>query len=647
MNRVPRKKTEIAFFLGVSLSCMVFNGAHAQVGGFQTLNEYRMIDGSNNNLANPEWGMSHIQLLRDVPVAYADGVSALAGPNRASPRVISNIVNDQSASIPSPTRASDYLWQWGQWLDHDLDLTEAHVPLEPAPIPIPPGDPFFDPNNTGTQTLEFNRAIYDIMTGTGVNNPRQQINEITSWIDASNVYGSEEERTEALRAHDGTGRLLTSDGDLLPFNTQGLPNGGGPSPELFVAGDVRANEQVALTTMHTLWMREHNRQAALIAARDSSLTGDQIFEEARARVGALQQVITYNEFLPLLLGSNTLAPYQGYNPNVDGTVKNSFSAAIFRVGHTMLSSTILRLDETRDIIPQGGLPLRNAFFNPQPLLDHGIEPLLRGLAAQPSQAIDAFVVDDVRNFLFGQPGQGGLDLPSLNIQRGRDHGLGSYNATRIAYGLPPRTSFDQINTNPMVRERLEQAYDTVDDIDLWVGAIAERTTPGALVGETLQTVMKAQFEAVRDGDRFWYERVFSGQELAELENTTLAEVIIRNTSIEANEIPANVFIAQLPADGTISCLLGTLDVWNNGFVLNNITVTNNTDSTITNWSVDLSFDNPIGMVSVWSANGTLAGNTVVATNASYNGALAPGQSATWGMQGTHNGNFTVPTCSSN
>lgn len=645
MERVIHK--DIPFLLGIALSCMAFTGAHAHAGDFQTLGEYRTIDGSNNNLANPEWGQSHIQLLRDVPVGYADGVSALAGPNRASPRVISNIVNDQSASIPSPVRASDYLWQWGQWTDHDLDLTDPHMPPEPVPIPVPAGDPVFDPNNTGTQTLPFNRSLYDTSTGTGTNNPRQQINELTAWIDGSNVYGSEESRTEALRTNDGTGRMLTSNGNLLPFNTMGLPNGGGTDPSLFVAGDVRTNEQVALTAMHTLWVREHNRLAGEIAARDSSLTGDQIFEEARARVGALQQVITYNEFLPLLLGPNTLSPYQGYNPNVDGGIRNSFSAAIFRVGHTMLSSTILRLDANRNIIPEGNLPLRDAFFNPQLIEDHGIEPLLRGLAAQPSQAIDAFVVDDVRNFLFGAPGQGGMDLPALNIQRGRDHGLGTYNTTRIAYGLPPRTSFDQINTNPMVRQRLEQAYDTVDDVDLWVGAIAERTAPGALVSETLQVVMKEQFEALRDGDRFWYERVFSGQELAELDSTTLADVILRNTPIEADEIPENVFIADPPADGTISCTLGTIDVWSNGFVLNNITVTNNTDSTITNWSVDLAFDNPIGIVSAWNANGTLSDNTVTATNVSYNGTLAPGQSATWGMQGSHNNNFTVPTCSSN
>lgn len=641
MKHTLRKS--LAFIAGAAFGCLGFTGAHAQ-SGFPTLNEYRTIDGSGNNLANPEWGQHDIQLLRDVPAAYADGVSALAGPDRASPRTISNIVHAQSVSIPSPARASDYLWMWGQWLDHDLDLTEAHMPEEPAPIPVPAGDPFFDPDNTGTQVIPFVRSIYDTSTGTGTGNPRQQINELTAWIDASNVYGSTGSRASALRANDGTGRLLTSSGDLLPFNTMGLPNGGGPDPDLFVAGDVRANEQVVLTAMHTLWMREHNRQADLIAAQDPSLTGDQIFEEARARVGALQQVITYNEFLPLLLGPDALDPYPGYDPNVNPNVRNSFSAAVFRVGHTMLSDELLRLDENRTIIPQGNLALRDAFFNTQPLLDHGIEPFLRGLAAQPSQAIDAFVVDGVRNFLFGEPGQGGLDLPALNIQRGRDHGLGTYNATRVAYGLPPRTSMDQINTNPVIQQRLSQAYATIDDIDLWPGAIAESTASGALVGQTLQTVMKEQFEALRDGDRFWYQNVFSGQELDELENTTLADVILRNTSIEADEIPDNVFATRPPVDGTIGCTLGSIDVWNDGFVLNDITVSNNTGETITSWSVELSFDGPVDMVSAWNVNATQSGNTFTLTNVGYNGTLAPGESATWGMQGSHDNNFTYPTC---
>ena len=136
--------------------------------------------------------------------------------------------------------------------------------------------------------------------------PRQQLNEITAWVDGSNVYGSNQERADALRTLDGTGKLKTSDGNMLPFNVDGLPNAGGSGPNLFLAGDVRANEQLGLTAMHTLFVREHNRLAEKIGAQRSNWDGDRIYEKARQLVGAQIQVITYNEFLPALLGKRAM-----------------------------------------------------------------------------------------------------------------------------------------------------------------------------------------------------------------------------------------------------------------------------------------------------------------------------------------------------
>src|SRR5262249_5003371 len=156
---------------------------------------------------------------------------------------------------------SDFIYVWGQFLDHDMDLTIANTPLQPAPIPVPKGDPFFDPNSTGKQTMFFFRSKFDPATGTDHNNPRQQVNEITSFIDGSQVYGSDGVRASDLRTHVG-GKLLTSAGNLLPFNTFGLPNqnqGPFPNDQLFVAGDVRSNENIQLTAIQTLFMREHNR----------------------------------------------------------------------------------------------------------------------------------------------------------------------------------------------------------------------------------------------------------------------------------------------------------------------------------------------------------------------------------------------------
>jgi len=504
--------------------------------------ETRFIDGSGNNLQDPLMGATFTELLRLVFSDYADGISEIPEAGLPSARVVSNIVSSQDELIPNTLNASDYVWQWGQFVDHDIDLTDGVNPPEPADIPVPAGDPFFDPLDTGTQVIAFNRSVFDTSTGTGIDNPRQQINKITAWIDASNVYGSDVERAIALRTNDGTGRLNTSAGDLLPFNTEGLPNDGGPDPSLFLAGDVRSNEQVGLTSMHTLFVREHNRYVEELAAERPGLSGDRLYERGRRFVGALMQAITYNEFLPALLGEGAIPAYNGYNPNVNASIANIFSAAAYRFGHSMLSPEILRLDQNLNVIPEGNLPLLDAFFTPETITDEGgIDPILRGLAKQITQRVDPFIIDAVRNFLFGPPGSGGLDLAALNIQRGRDHGLPKYNDTREQMGLTRVESFQDISSDPEIQMRLEDAFGNVDDIDIWTGGLSEDLVPGSHLGEVFHLIIKIQFEFLRDGDRFWYERKLSGAELQEVQVTQLSDVIRRNTSI-GFELQDNVFL---------------------------------------------------------------------------------------------------------
>lgn len=501
----------------------------------------RSIDGTGNNVLNPDFGAAGTHLVRLSANDYGDGISSLSGANRPSARAITNIVSAQTGSIPNRSRLTDFLWQWGQFLDHDIDLTDGINPPEPANIAVPAGDVFFDPTNTGTAIIPMNRSIYDLATGTDANNPRQQENEITAWIDASNVYGSDALRASTLRANDGTGRLATSANNLLPFNTTGLANAGGPGANLFLAGDVRANEQIGLTSMHTLFMREHNRLADEINAAEPGLTGDEVYERARSTVGALIQIITYQEYLPSLLGRRAIRKYRGYYPNINPGIANEFSAAAYRFGHSNLNEQLLRVDADGNEIAGGHLELREAFFRPDILSSGGeIDPILRGLASQRAQNVDVFVIDAVRNFLFGAPGAGGFDLASLNIQRGRDHGIPSYNATRVALGLRPARSFRDITRNRTMRNKLREAYGTVDNIDLWVGGLAEDHFRGGEVGELFNKIIADQFIALRDGDRFFHRRVFTGREGRRLRRTKLSDIIKRNTDV-GRELQKNVF----------------------------------------------------------------------------------------------------------
>ena len=504
------------------------------------------IDGSGNNDANPEWGSAGEQLLRLTTIEYADATSSLAGEDRPSAREISNAIAAQDESILSSGYLTDLTWLWGQFIDHDIDLTENVTdddgnPLEPVPIEVPTGDPFFDPLGTGEATIGFNRSLYDESTGDSADNPRQQINEITSFLDGSVIYGSDEERAAELRTFED-GKLKTSEGDLLPFNEAGLDNAGGTSSSLFLAGDVRANENAALSAMHTVWVREHNRWAERIAAQDPSLTDEEIFQQARAIVIAELQAITFNEFLPALLGDDSIADYEGYDSSVNPGIANVFSTAAYRFGHSMLSSELLRLNNDGSVADEGNLSLSDAFFAPDELIGNGIDSILLGAASQRAQEIDNLVVDDVRNFLFGPPGAGGFDLASLNIQRGRDHGLADYNQTRVDFGLEPVEDFAEITSDPQLAANLEELYGDVNNVDVWVGGLAEDHAPGSNLGELFTTIIADQFSRIRDGDANWYQNVFSGRELARLESTTLADVIQRNTGITS--LRGNMFYAE-------------------------------------------------------------------------------------------------------
>ena len=498
--------------------------------------EFRTIDGTNNNLINPTLGSANTPLLRTTTNAYGDGLDTPAGAGQRGTRDISNLVDAQTTSNPFPRFPSAYWWAWGQFIDHDMVLTPIAVPTETFNIPIPACDPSFDPNCTGTATMAFSRStfVHD------VNGVRQQVNANTHWIDASQVYGSDTARAQELRTLDGTGHLKVSTGNFLPFNVNGFPNQPDTSSTFFLGGDVRVNENSPLTALQTLFMREHNFQADGFKSREPTLDDDGLYFRARAVVCAEIQEITYRDFVPGLIVA-PLTPYVGYNENVDPRIANVFSAAAFRFGHSLLTSTVSRLDSNNRSI--GALLLGSSFFQPAQITSVGVEPYLRGLARQRPEQIDGLIIDAVRNF--NPTLATGFDLAALNIQRGRDQGLPRFNQVRLDYGLSAYTSFSQLTSDTSMQAKLASAYTTVDDIDAWVGMVVENHQGNALVGPTIVAILKDQFERLRDGDRFWYEAYLDPATLAVVQKIKLSDIIHRNTTI-LGELQTNVFALPGP-----------------------------------------------------------------------------------------------------
>jgi hypothetical protein len=536
----------------------------------------RPITEIGNNAANPAWGAAGIDLLRIAAAAYADGVSAPSLPQDLSARAISNILNDQT-DPNSPSQdlntidqqgLSDFVYAFGQFMDHDMDLTPDGGAS--FPIPVAPGDAI------GPNPLPFTRSQYDPNTGTDPSNPRQQVNVVTSFLDLSQVYGSDTATADALRTHIG-GLLKTSAGDLLPLNNStyfgsspvDLQNPGAlPTSDLFATGDARGNENLELTALQTLFVRNHNRIAAALQQEHPGWSDEQLYQEARKINIAEYQQIVYREWIPAVLGSNALRAYSGYDPNVNPSIANEFSTVAFRFGHSLLSGNIERHTNDglniADVSSDGAsIPLAEDFFDPtllntsgvvDPLTGHissDIDALLKADADGDAQAMDLLAIRDVRNLLFGNFGAGGQDLMARDVQRARDNGLPDYNTMRVAYGLAPVTSFAQITSNVQVQNELEQAYGSVDNIDAFEGGMAEDHVPGADVGPLFRAIMVDQFTRLRAGDRYFYlNEHFSPDELRMLQGTTLAKVIEANTGL--TNLQSNVFFFQPSISGTVS-----------------------------------------------------------------------------------------------
>uniref|UniRef100_A0A5F9C782 Thyroid peroxidase n=1 Tax=Oryctolagus cuniculus TaxID=9986 RepID=A0A5F9C782_RABIT len=549
---------------------------------------------------HPRWGASNTALARWLPPVYEDGFSQPRGwnpgflhhgfPLPAVREVTRQVIRAPNEAVTDDEQHSDFLTAWGQYISHDIAFTpqspsrasfwggadcqltcENQSPCFPIQLPG---------NASPTACLPFYRSSPACGTGDqgalfgnlSQANPRQQMNGLTSFLDASTVYGSSPASEKQLRnwtSAEGLLRVNTRHRDAgrayLPF-AQHVPAAcvpepgapGEPHAPCFLAGDGRASEVPSLTAVHTLWVREHNRLAAKFKALNPHWSADTTYQEARKVVG--RPIITLRDYVPRILGPQAfqqhVGPYRGYDPTVNPTVSNVFSTAAFRFGHSTVHPRVRRLDaHFQEPLGLPRLQLRDVFFSPWRLIkEGGVDPLVRGLLARPAklQAHDQLMNEELTERLFVLSNSGTLDLASLNLQRGRDHGLPGYNAWRAFCGLPRLETpahLSEVLADRGVVHRLMDLYGHPDNIDIWLGGLAEKLLPGARTGPLFACIIGRQMKALRDGDRFWWEHgpVFTEAQRLELEKHSLSRVVCDNTGL--TRVPGDAFQGgQFPQD---------------------------------------------------------------------------------------------------
>ncbi|XP_075427629.1 peroxidasin homolog isoform X2 [Ascaphus truei] len=561
---------------------------------------YRTHDGSCNNLQHPTWGASLTAFPRLLRPAYQNGFNFPRGHGATEdlgelplplPRLVSTTMIGTETVTPD-AQYTHMLMQWGQFLDHDLDQTVPALSMSRFSDRAPCGQvcsndppcfpitiPENDPRASSGRCMFFARS--SPVCGSGVTSllldsiyAREQVNLLTSYLDASNVYGSTEQKSQELRDLSNqrgmllAGRVVSSSGKpLMPFArgppTECMRDENESSVPCFLAGDHRANEQLGLTSMHTLWFREHNRIAEQLRQLNRHWEGDRVYHEARKLVSAQMQHITYAHWLPKVLGEagmSMLGEYKGYEPNLNGGIFNAFATAAFRFGHTLINPILYRMDETFQPIPQGHLPLHKTFFSPFRLLQEGgIDPILRGLFGVPGKmrVPTELLNTELTEKLFSAAHSVSLDLAAINIQRGRDHGLPPYNDYRVFCNLTSAQDFEDLKTeikNQEIREKLRSLYGTPKNVDLFPALMVEDLVPGTRVGATLMCLLVAQFKRIRDGDRFWYANpdVFTPPQLTQVRQSSLARVLCDNGD-HIRHLQEDVFQVATFPHGMQSC----------------------------------------------------------------------------------------------
>ncbi|XP_043269113.1 peroxidase-like isoform X2 [Venturia canescens] len=561
---------------GTSLGESCVSSHNVDCDGIST---YRSIDGSCNNPDNPRWGSALTAYARVLFPRYSDGIQEPRKAERRrrqlpGPRIVSTTLSRNTENSDLSKTLS--VMQWSQFIAHDL----AHTPVRkmvstgqpisccnhdgswPAPrhihphcaaIRIPESDPIYGEHYISCMNYVRSLPVIEEDCNFG---PIEQMNQVSHFLDASTIYGSTLRRSFELRAfRDGKLRVQSHENhDYLPGTTdvrECLTN-----RSCYKAGDDRVNFEPTLAVMHTVWLREHNRIAESLHKINPSWSDEKIYQESRRIVIAEIQHITYNEWLPIILGNDYVNAIglgvrqdhtEDYSSSENPTVSNEAATAVFRFFNSLKQGQLSLPDDARQM--NSSLQLSDYFYKPRIIENDGIfDGLVRSLATQLANKMDINLVPDITHRLYKTNSSLGLDTISLDIQQGRDHGLPGYNHYRKYCGVPAAKKFgDFMDHIPMeIVKKLESLYDHPNDVDLIIGGMAERPVDDGLLGPTFRCLLSEQMARSRWTDRYFYDSAnqphpFTSEQLNQLRRVTLARIFCDNSN-NVSQMQPNVFI---------------------------------------------------------------------------------------------------------
>jgi len=556
----------------------------------------------------PAWGKALICYRRFADPEFGDFSGRIlrkseTGQELPNPRVISNSLMVEKKPSVSET-ISQMLMNWGQVLANEMTYPAgvfnfAEYDQSPcctkgyksdyddcAKVDISPVDPYYS---------KYNYTCFNFVRGPACIRckvkPRAPLNLHTSFIDASTLYGNCVADANRVREFKG-GLLKDAKKNMLQvdeenddpglcerFKEKFYPQVKVPC---FTSGDTYVNNNPYKTALVMSLFRLHNQIAVELVRVNPFWDDETLFQETRRIVGAKMQMITFNEFLPLIINERFMskfnltvlegANYTEYHDHHDASSSAVFTASAMRsIGHSMINgNTYLSYFNGTKV----SYPLKNYWFYQSGLRDGQLDALIRGSITEPIASADIYMDDVARNLMmrvhppYGPPY--GIDMAVLDIMRGRDFGVASYSTFRKNCARhveePGKDDIDEhkqeydtwesfTRYDIMSQEnavKLSHVYSSPKDVDLYIGMLMENTMKGSLMGNTGNCIWATQFHLNKFGDRYYFEHsntpgAFTPRQLRSLRKITLAKILC----MAGNEYPKHKiqpYVMLLPSE---------------------------------------------------------------------------------------------------